>query len=66
MDKRIELNDKELKEVNGGIDIPGLEAIGPFVASADPQRDLDIGPSGSDIGTTPDNNALPPDISPRT
>ncbi|MCQ2489231.1 MAG: hypothetical protein MJ111_01570 [Clostridia bacterium] len=68
MDKRIELNDKELAEINAGIDLPGLEGIGPYpyVAGANPQRDLDIVPTGSDTGTTSDNNIPAPDISPKS
>lgn len=66
MDKRIELNDKELKEVTGGVDIPGLEAIGPYVAASNPQRDLDIVPTGSDTGTTSDNNIPASDITPKS
>ncbi len=68
MNKKIVLNDSELAEINAGIDLQGLEEIGPYpyVAGANPQRDLDIVPTGSDTGTTSDNNIPAPDISPKS
>lgn len=69
MDKKVELTNEELNKVNGGTnqlnDIPDLEAIGPYASSSVPDRNLDINPTDSGIGTTLDNNTPAPDISPR-
>lgn len=53
----LEINDKELENVNGGV----IESVDNQI-----NRELDVSPTESPTGATSDHNALPPDVRPKS